>query len=62
MTRQVRVARAQRHLAELVPLFGSTGHHHIPIADEAGTLVGMVTQTDVVAALCRRDPDRATAG
>lgn len=53
MTRQVRVASQERHLAELIPLFGSTGHHHIPIIDADGTLVGMVTQTDVVAALCR---------
>ncbi len=53
MTRQVRVASHERHLAELIPLFGSTGHHHIPIIDADGTLVGMVTQTDVVAALCR---------
>lgn len=51
MTRQVRVAGEQRHLAELIPLFASTGHHHIPIVDAQGRLVGMVTQSDVVAAL-----------
>lgn len=51
MSRQVRVARADRHLAELVPLFGSSGHHHIPIVEDSGRLVGIVTQSDVVAAL-----------
>lgn len=51
MTRRVRVAGEQRHLAELIPLFASTGHHHIPIVNDQGLLVGMVTQSDVVAAL-----------
>ncbi|MCP5284027.1 MAG: HPP family protein [Burkholderiaceae bacterium] len=51
MTRAVRVASVDRHLAELIPLFGSTGHHHIPIVDRADRLVGIVTQSDVVAAL-----------
>ncbi|WP_418316973.1 HPP family protein [Piscinibacter sakaiensis] len=51
MTRKVRVASVNRHLAELIPLFGSTGHHHIPIIDGDDRLVGIITQTDVVAAL-----------
>lgn len=54
MTRKVRVASVDRHLSELVPLFGSTGHHHIPIVDGQGLLVGMVTQSDVVAALMQQ--------
>jgi CBS domain-containing membrane protein len=53
MTRRVRVASMQRHLAELIPLFGSSGHHHIPIVDGGDRLVGIVTQSDVVAALAR---------
>lgn len=53
MTRQVRVASVDRHLAELIPLFGSTGHHHIPIVGADDRLVGIITQSDVVAALCR---------
>ena len=53
MTRQVRVASLHRYLAELIPLFSSTGHHHIPIVDGDDRLVGMVTQSDVVAALSR---------
>ena len=51
MTRQVRVASMDRYLSELIPLFGSTGHHHIPIVDADDRLVGIVTQSDVVAAL-----------
>ncbi len=53
MTRNVRVAGEQRRLVELVPLFGSTGHHHIPIIGEGGKLTGMITQSDLVAALGR---------
>jgi len=60
MTHQVRVAGVDRHLVELIPLFGGTGHHHIPIVDEGGRLVGIITQSDVVAALCR--PVSVTSG
>jgi CBS domain-containing membrane protein len=54
MTRTVRVASADRPLGELVPLFAATGHHHIPIIDAEQRLVGIITQSDVVAALCRQ--------
>ena len=53
MTRHVRVAGMQRHLVDLVPLFGSTGHHHIPIIGPGERLVGMITQSDLVSALGR---------
>lgn len=53
MTRQVRVARADQHLAELLPLFAGSGHHHIPVLDDQQRLVGIVTQSDMVAALWR---------
>jgi len=59
MTRKVRVASGDRHLVELIPLFGSTGHHHIPIVDAGGRLVGIITQSDVMAALCEPGPQRA---
>jgi len=51
MTRKVRVTRPHRTLSDLVLLFDSTGHRHIPVVDENGKLIGMVTQSDVVAAL-----------
>ena len=53
MTRKVDVADSKRHLVDLLPLFGSTGHHHIPIVDGEQRLVGMITQSDLVAALGR---------
>lgn len=59
MTRQVRVASEDRHLSDLVPLFGSTGHHHIPVIGARERLVGIITQSDVVAALCRAGEERA---
>ena len=57
MTRKVRVISAPRSLGELLPIFSSTGHHHIPVIGEGERLVGIVTQTDLVRALAR--PDRA---
>lgn len=55
MTRRVRVARADNPLVDLVPLFGSTGHHHIPIVDNDNRLVGILTQSDLVAAVFRAE-------
>ena len=54
MSRQVRVASADRPLSELVPLFADTGHHHIPVIDAEQRLVGVLTQSDLVRALVRR--------
>ncbi|MBG6070443.1 HPP family protein [Polaromonas sp. CG_23.6] len=51
MTRNVQVASMERYLVELPPLFGSTGHHHLPIIGEGERLVGMITQSDLVPAL-----------
>lgn len=55
MTRQVRVVSADRPLAELVPLFAATGHHHIPVVGPEARLVGILTQSDLVAALARME-------
>jgi CBS domain-containing membrane protein len=57
MTRKVRVASEGRRLVELVPLFGSSGHHHIPIIGEKERLVGILTQSDFVAALHHPEED-----
>lgn len=51
MTQQVRVASADRHIVELIPLFTEDGHHHISILDHEQRLVGMITQSDFVRAL-----------
>lgn len=53
MARRVRVASFDRSLADVVPIFSETGHHHIPVIGADGTLVGILTQTDVVRALRR---------
>jgi CBS domain-containing membrane protein len=53
MTRQVRVASADRHAMALLPLFTEGGHHHIPVIDEDKRLVGIITQSDFVRALAR---------
>ena len=53
MTRKVRVARADWHVIELVPLFSEGGHHHIPILDVEDRVVGIITQSDLVSALYR---------
>lgn len=51
MSQPVQQARADQHVMDLVPLFSEAGHHHIPIVDEGGRLVGIITQTDLVKAL-----------
>ncbi|OYU74531.1 MAG: hypothetical protein CFE32_17470 [Alphaproteobacteria bacterium PA3] len=53
MSRRVRVASADLHVIELLPLFSEGGHHHLPIVDAERRLVGIVTQSDLVRALHR---------
>lgn len=53
MTRQVRVTSADRPLADLMPLFAHEGHHHLPVIGPDRRVLGILTQTDVVAALAR---------
>jgi CBS domain-containing membrane protein len=62
MTRQVRVASADRPVSELVPVFSEDGHHHIPVIDAEARLVGVITQTDLFRSLYRAlrpEPARA---
>ena len=51
MTRKVRTARPEQPVADLVGLFSDGGLHHMPVVDGAQRVVGMITQSDVVAAL-----------
>jgi CBS domain-containing membrane protein len=51
MTQHVRLATTEQHLSELVPLFATSGHHHLPVVDAAQRLAGIITQSDVVGAL-----------
>jgi len=51
MSHPVQVARVGQHAMDLMPLFSQGGHHHIPIVDGGGHLVGIITQTDLVRTL-----------
>lgn len=53
MTRDPRVAAESMPLAALIPLFAGAGHHHLPVVAPGRRLVGMVTESDLVAALAR---------
>lgn len=41
------------HMVELVYLLSDRGLHCLPVVDEQQRLVGMITQTDLIAALYR---------
>ncbi len=53
MTRDVLTARPQQSIVGLISVFSDGGRHHLPIVDDDRTLVGMLTQSDMVAALFR---------
>jgi CBS domain-containing membrane protein len=55
MARQVRVVSEDRPIGDLLPLFASTGHHHVPVIDAEQRLIGIITQSDVIRALARQD-------
>ncbi len=54
MTVRVRTAGPSTPMAELVREVAQTGRHHIPVTDATGRLVGILTQSDMIAALYRR--------
>jgi CBS domain-containing membrane protein len=51
MTVEVTTALDTTPIIELVPLMADAGLHHIPVVDDAGRFMGIVTQSDVIAAL-----------
>jgi CBS domain-containing membrane protein len=51
MSAPVKAARPETHLAQIVPFMADAGLHHLPVVDADGRLVGMVTQSDVMAAM-----------
>jgi len=53
MTTNVRTAYVDAHIVDLVPLLSDAGMHHIPIVDNENRIKGIVTQSDLVAALYR---------
>lgn len=53
MTRNVRTVHDDMHIVELVPLLSDMGLHHVPVLDHERRLAGMITQSDLIAALYR---------
>ena len=51
MTAKVFTVHDQMHIVALVDLLSDKGMHHVPIVDERNKLCGMVTQSDLIAAL-----------
>jgi CBS domain-containing membrane protein len=53
MTKDVRCVYSTTPIAHVVQVMVESGHHHLPVVTADGHLAGMVTQSDVVAALFR---------
>ena len=53
MSSPVQTANEQESVVELVPRLSDQGLHHVPVVDGERRLSGMVTQSDLVAALYR---------
>lgn len=53
MTAPAFTAGTHQHLAELAPLLTERGIHQVPVVDGRNKLAGMITQTDLIAALYR---------
>jgi CBS domain-containing membrane protein len=54
MSTKVETAQEDTPVAKLVHQLSDYGFHHIPVVDERKEVVGMVTQSDLIAALYRR--------
>lgn len=64
MSAPAKTAHETTPAVDLVPLMADEGYHHVPIIDAERRLVGMVTQTDLVAALyeiCLAQPGASRA-
>lgn len=51
MSKEVYTAEANQSIVDLVPLMSDSEVHQMPVIDEQGKLVGMISQTDMIAAL-----------
>ncbi len=51
MVTKLTVVHEADHIAGLIPLLSDQGLHHIPVLDSQQQLVGIITQSDVIAAL-----------
>ena len=59
MTPEVVTVSPAQPVVDLVPLFSDRGRHHVPVVDAAGTVVGMLSQSDLIAALYRPGVEQA---
>jgi CBS domain-containing membrane protein len=51
MTAPVKGAYVDTPIVELVPMMANSGLHHVPVLDREDRFAGIVTQSDVIAAL-----------
>ena len=61
MTTHVHTTTPGQPIVDLTATFSDGGRHHLPVVDAQHRLVGMVTQSDMVAALYRAGVERAVA-
>ncbi|WP_342120177.1 HPP family protein [Pseudoduganella sp. OTU4001] len=61
MVKHPRTASIDTPITELVPLMADSGFHHIPVVDHEDRFAGIVTQSDVVAALFAKNALSASA-
>ena len=61
MNKNVRTVRHDQPVVELVPLMSDAGLHSLPVVDDDGRLVGIMTQSDMIATLYEKNLGK-TAG
>ncbi len=54
MTAEVHTVGPAMAMADLVREVAQTGRHHVPVVDEFGRLMGILTQSDMIGAMYRR--------
>ena len=55
MNKDVRTVRHDQPVIELVPLMSDAGLHSLPVVDDDGRLVGIMTQSDMIATLYEKN-------
>jgi CBS-domain-containing membrane protein len=54
MSSAVATVDAATPVADVIPRFMAKGHHHMPVVLDDKKLVGLLTQSDIVAVMCRK--------
>lgn len=62
MPRTIRTVTESTHIAELVPLMADAGLRHVPIVDASRRLSGIISQSDLIAALYQGRLEPAASG